>query len=145
MWWMNLISSETTEPLVCSGAPCIYKPVVRWTSCAYSLLMGANKLETALSRDRYIACLAPRDTFFFMYVQMNSVQLESYQLCHYVVQLAWLNHRGQSIPISLQKALYVTTTPLYGALVFFIGENKYRLYVLLNADASVVGRRHTHM
>ena len=43
----------------------VYEPVVRWTSYAYSLLMRANKLETALSRDRNIACLAPQDMFFF--------------------------------------------------------------------------------
>ena len=32
-------------------------------TCAYSLLMRANKLETALSRDR-LACLAPPDMVF---------------------------------------------------------------------------------
>ena len=36
----------------------------RRRTCAYSLLMRANKLETSLSRDRNIACLAPPDVFF---------------------------------------------------------------------------------
>ena len=50
---------------------CVYKPVVGWTSCAYSLLMRANKLETALSRDR-LACLAPPDMFFsYVYTYME--------------------------------------------------------------------------
>ena len=33
--------------------------------------MRANKLKTALSRDRNIACLAPLDMFFFMDTQMS--------------------------------------------------------------------------
>ena len=34
--------------------------------------MRANKLETALSRDR-LACLAPPDMFFFLHVYMYNV------------------------------------------------------------------------
>ena len=41
--------------------------------------MRANKLETALSRDRYIACLAPPDMFFF-HVHAMEKFLISYKL-----------------------------------------------------------------
>ena len=41
----------------------------------YSLLMRANKLETALSRGRLVACLAPPDMVFsHVYKEMKFLE-----------------------------------------------------------------------
>ena len=43
--------------------------------------MRANKLETALSRDRLAACLAPPDMFFFMYISAGEVYCTRELMC----------------------------------------------------------------
>ena len=48
--------------------------------CTYSLLMRANKLETALSRDR-LACLAPLD-MVFSHVYIPLLKAEDLVSCY---------------------------------------------------------------
>ena len=62
MWWMNLISSETTDPLVFWCALCILAGGVL---DAYYLLMRANKPKTALSRDHLYSLSGPTRYGFF--------------------------------------------------------------------------------
>ena len=66
--WETFLSYEDPEQgvytiVVSSTVVDIFKGAISGMYM-YMLLMRANKLETVLSRDRNIACLAPPDMFF---------------------------------------------------------------------------------
>ena len=127
-WWMNLISYEPLNP----GEPSVYKPVVHYINCAYSLLMRANNLEIVLFRDRNITYLATPDVFscillyravpicklyslklkaLYMYTYMFIVILSSYSQYMFTVPL--LHWKGSTFYIHYPTAVVFTDTTVH--------------------------------
>ena len=156
MWWMNLISSETAEPLVFWCALRVYKPVV---SCAYSLLMRANKFETALSRDRLYSLSGPTRYVFFMYIMSVSLSVAKYQIsflriwwrfCHhahvvvFLVLTRWAVHNADH---SSSGSMLCISHQCQAAILTFIYRHSTQLplsHANLHHITSDCQRRHCH-